>query len=170
MIQAEVRGSQRGLQYTPEARAACLPVGREAAYAVRIRQQAGQDHGVEFQALGLVDGHQLQAFVRQRIGQGEQLLHALAHPLRSDGPPAPPRLVVERPQEFEKNLDVLGRGRVRQAQRPAQRQPGAFDPVAQRRPLAVLQRGLQYTPEARAACLPVGREAAYAVRIRQQAG
>jgi hypothetical protein len=99
--------------------------------------------------------------------------HAVAQAL-GDGPPAvAPNVVpcvVEFPQELEVHLDVLGRRGVRQAQRPAQGQPGALDPVSQRHSLAVFQRRLQHGPQARAACLPVGREALQPARIRQQAG
>jgi hypothetical protein len=37
--------------------------------------QAGQDHGVEFEALGLVDGHELDRLAGLGIGRGVEIGH-----------------------------------------------------------------------------------------------
>ena len=68
-----LRGADRRHQQAGTAVGACAfePVKQFAAAAARAAAEAGQDYGVEFEALGLVHGHQLDApigiAVRRRI-------------------------------------------------------------------------------------------------------
>jgi len=58
-----------------------LPIQQLAPITLRRLTQPGQDYRVEFEALGLVNGHQLQARITARVGQREQSAHAVANVL-----------------------------------------------------------------------------------------
>ena len=97
--------------------------------------QAGQDHGVELEALGLVDGHQLQAAVGPGIGRGEQARHVVFQAVEHEAPG-----VVERVKAREEGRDVGRRRAVAKAGRAAELFPGILDPAPARLPALPRQR------------------------------
>jgi hypothetical protein len=97
--------------------------------------QAGQDHGVELEALGLVDGHQLQAAVGPRIGRGEQPRHVVFEAVQHEAPRR-----VELVQALEEGPCIGTLAILAEAGRAAQLLPGIFDPAPARLPALPRQR------------------------------
>jgi hypothetical protein len=122
--------------------------------------QAGQDHGVEFQSLGLVDGHQLQAAVGPRVGCGEQARHVVFEAVQRKAPRR-----IERVEALEESLRI---GRLRaciEAGRAAELLPGIFDPAPARLPPLPCQRLGHDLAQVGQAPPAVGREPRHARRI-----
>src|SRR6267142_619852 len=123
-------GGKKQTPRTPLVRGAnnFLPEEERRVAAAGAAVEAGDDDGVELEALGLVDGHDLQVVVaRGDVGKRVEVLEALgerAEAVEVAG-------VLELLQLVEEDLGVLEVGRVLDAGRAAEREPDAFDAVAQ---------------------------------------
>ena len=93
------------------------------------------DHGIEFQALGFVNGHDLHGRLFIVPGQaiaGEQFFHPRIQLSKIDDVAAAGLRVCFRFEQIEQLLRVVEVDPARQARRAAQREPGAFNQLAQR--------------------------------------
>ena len=91
--------------------------------------QAGNDHRLELQALGLVHCHHLHRLAGQRVGRREQF----GHPRRQCfciQPPAGGKFI----EQGKKRLHIRQRRRCLQTLRPAQHQPDRLQPTPRRLP------------------------------------
>ena len=120
------------------------PVQQFRLIAARAFAQPRQDDGVELQALGLVDAHQLQAAVGLRIGHGGEARNLLCQALRRERA----AIGAQALQQPEIHLGVFRGGGIAERQRPAQRQPGALYPLVQGPPPAFGQHGMQHRQHA----------------------
>jgi hypothetical protein len=129
----------------------------------RAAMQSGQDHGVELETLGLVDGHQLQAAVGPRVGRGEQPRHVVFEAVQRKAPRR-----VELVQALEEGLRVGCLRPRTEAGRPAQLLPGIFDPAPARLAALPRQRFGHDLAQVGQASPAVGRQARHARRVSHQ--
>src|SRR5438445_9712144 len=133
-------GGQKQTPRTPLVRRAnnFLPKEKRRIGSSRSSIQPRNNHGVELEALGLVDGHDLQVVVaRGDVGERVEVLEALGE----GGGVLDGAGVLELLQLVEEDLGVLEVGGVLDAGRAAEREPDAFDAVAQGAAAAVGDRG-----------------------------
>ncbi len=93
----------------------------------RRAAEAGQDDGVEFQTLGLVDGHELQGVAGGDIRQRVQLAHLLGE-ARGVGDVAALFQFIQQVEVHARVFEIGGRVH---ACRAAEREPCAFHDLAQ---------------------------------------
>src|SRR6266850_2575976 len=140
-------GGQKQTPRTPLVRGAnnFLPEEERWVAAPWAAVEAGDDDGVELEALGLVDGHDLQVVVaRADVGERVEVLEALGE----GGEVLDGAGMLKLLQLVEEDLGVLEVGRVLDAGRAAEREPDAFDAVAQGAAAAVGDRGGEDAREA----------------------
>ena len=117
--------------------------------------QARDDHGVELQPLGLVDGHDLQALIRRGIRQGEQALYGFGELCRVGDLAG--FLVFGKAIEID--VDVLDVTCVHHATRAAQREPGGLHACAQAAAQGILHNGRKRFAQTRKSRCAITREA-----------
>ena len=146
-------------------RRAFHPQEQFLAFGRRPLAQAGHDHVIELQALRLVDGHDLhRVLAGGQVGQRVELVQALLERLEvGDGAG-----VLLGFEMVEVGLGVFELGRGCGAGRAAEREPAAFDRIAQGRALARGERGREHSAHAREARAAVGRKRGKARRVVQQ--
>ncbi len=130
-----------------------IPQQQGAIGSLGFALQAGQDHGVELQPLGFVQGHELQ---RAAVGVGGGVE---AFELAADAFELQRAVAGAALQHLEIGLGVVQIGFLAQGERAAQRLPNPFYP-APRPLLALVRKGQgEHLAQVRQPALPVGVQA-----------
>ena len=132
---------------------ALLPRQQLRLVAARRVAQPRHDHHIEFESLGLVDGHQLQACVGLRIGCGEQFRDAFFQRAEINDVAA----FFQRFEQTKVRLRVFKIGALGDARWSAQCEPCAFDPARRRYTPPRRHKFMEYPAHAREPARAVGR-------------